>query len=144
MILILTGITFCFLLTIVFLIKPSPAVCDLQRTGLWFCFSLMLCALFVKLTRIARIFTRGKISPIRPKFIAPKYQVLLTFLLVGIRMLLVLISLSVVPPDMTKTLQKNETNQNDVPVFVIQCTSHHIALYSGFTNGVLHCSYYCL
>ena len=29
---------------------------------------------------------------------------------------------------MTKTLQKNETNQNDVPVFVIQCTSPHIAL----------------
>ena len=43
-------------------------------------------------------------------------------------MLLVLISLSVVPPDMKKYLQKNETNQDDFPVFVIQCTTPHIAL----------------
>ena len=49
MILLLTGITLCFLITIVFLIKPSPAVCGLQRIGSWFCFSLILCALFVKL-----------------------------------------------------------------------------------------------
>ena len=128
MILILTGITFSFLVTIVFLIKPSPAVCGLQRTGLLFCFSLILCALFVKLIRIARIFIQGKISPVRPRCIAPKYQILLTFLLVGIQMLLVLISLSVVPPDMKKYLQKNETNQDDFPVFVIQCTTPHIAL----------------
>ena len=49
MILLLSGIILCFLITIVFLIKPSPAVCGLQRIGLWFCISLILCALFVKL-----------------------------------------------------------------------------------------------
>ena len=43
-------------------------------------------------------------------------------------MLLVVISLSAVPPSVKKTLQKNETNQDDFPVFVIQCTSPHIAL----------------
>ena len=128
MMLLLTGITLCFLITIVFLIKPSPAVCGLQRICSWFCFSLILCALFVKLVRIARIFMQGKISPVRPKCIAPEHQILFTFLLVGIQMLLVAISLSVVPPNVKKSLQKNETNQDDFPVFVIQCTSPHIAL----------------
>ena len=128
MILLLTGITLCFLITIVFLIKPSPAVCGLQRIGSWFSFSLILCALLVKLVRITRIFMQGKTSPVRPKCIAPEHQILFTFLLVGIQMLLVVISLSVVPPSVTKTLQKNITNQDDFPVFIIQCTSPHIAL----------------
>ena len=128
MVLLLTGITLCLLLTIVFLIRPSPAVCALQRIGPWFCFSLILCALFVKLVRIARIFRKGKISPVRPKCIDPMHQILFTFLLVGIQMILVLISLLVVFPDVTKTPQKNETNQDDFPALVIQCTSPHTAL----------------
>ena len=128
MILLLTGIVLCFLITIVFLIKPSPAVCGLQRIGSWFCFSLILSALFVKLVRITRIFIQGKTSPVRPKCIGPEHQILLTFLLVGIQMILVGISLSVVPPRVTENLQKNETNQDDFPVLIIQCTSPHIAL----------------
>ena len=128
MILLLTGITLCFLITVVFLIKPSPAVCGFQRMGSWFCFSLILSALFVKLVRIARIFMQGKISPVRPKWIAPKHQILFTFLLVGIQVILVVISLSVVPPSVKKTLQKNEANHDDFPVLIIQCTSPHIAL----------------
>ena len=127
MILLLTGIVLCFLITIVFLIKPSPAVCGLQRIGSWFCISLILSALFVKLVRIARIFMKTQIST-RPKCIAPKHQILFTFLLVGTNMILVVISLSVVPPSVTNTLQKNETNQDDSPVLIIQCTSPHIAL----------------
>ena len=128
MMLLLTGITLCFLITIVFLIKPSPAVCGFQRMGSWFCYSLILSALFVKLVRIARIFMQGKISPVRPKWIAPKHQILFTFLLVGVQVILVVISLSVVPPSVTKTLQKNEANHDDFPVLIIQCTSPHIAL----------------
>ena len=109
MILLLTGITLCFLIMIVFLIKPSPAVCGLQRIGSWFCFSLILCALFVKLVRITRIFMQGKISPVRPKCIGPEHQILFTFLLVGIQMLLVVFSLSAVPPSVIK----NSTEERD-------------------------------
>ena len=43
-------------------------------------------------------------------------------------MILVAISLSVVPPDMEITLQKNETNQDDSPELIIQCNLPHIAL----------------
>ena len=43
-------------------------------------------------------------------------------------MILVAISLSVVPPNVTKTLQKNEANQDDFPVLIIDCTPPHTAL----------------
>ena len=43
-------------------------------------------------------------------------------------MILDAISLSVVPLSVSKTLQKNEANQDDFPVLIIQCTSPHTAL----------------
>ena len=128
MILLLAGITLCFFITIVFLIKPSPAVCGLQRIGSWFCISLILSALFVKLIRVTRIFMQAKISPVRPKCIAPKHMILFTFLLIGTSMILVVISLTIVPPDMKITLQKNKINEDDSPELIIQCNSPHTAL----------------
>ena len=127
MILLLSGITLCFLITIVFLLKPSPAVCGLQRMGSWFCISLILCALFVKLVRIARIFMQRQIST-RPKCITPKYQILFTFLLIGANMILILISLLVVPPSVSTNLQKDKANQDDFPLLIIDCVSPHTVL----------------
>ena len=127
MILLLTGILLCFLITIVFLMKPSPAVCGLQRIGLWFCISLILCALFVKLVRIARIFMKSEIST-RPKCITPKYQILFTFLLIGTNMILVVISLLVVPPSVSTNVQKDKANQDDFPLLIIDCTPPHTVL----------------
>ena len=117
MILLLTGITLCFLITIVFLIKPSPAVCGLQRIGSWFCISLIFCPLLVKLVRIVRIFMKSEIST-RPKCITPKYQILFTFLLIGANMILIVISLLVVPPSVSTNLQKDKANQDDFPLLI--------------------------
>ena len=49
MVLLLTGITLCFLITVVFIPKPFVAVCTFQRIGAWLCFSLIVCAVFIKL-----------------------------------------------------------------------------------------------
>ena len=49
MVLLLTGITLCFLITVVFIPKPSVVVCTLHRIRAWFCFSLIISALFIKL-----------------------------------------------------------------------------------------------
>ena len=134
MILLLTGIVLCFLITIVFRIKPSPVVCDLQRIGSRFCFSLILSSLLVKLVQIARIFIKSKIST-RPKCIAPIHQIL-SF---GRNtMILVVISLSVQPPSVPKNLQKNETNQDNSPKLIIQCTSPH----TGIANCTCRSSHY--
>ena len=127
MILILIGITLCFVITVIYLIKPSIVVCTLQRSGLWFCFSIILSALFVKLVRISRIFMQKTVSK-RPKFISPKYQILFTFILVGIQMILVLISLIVSYPTVKRSIVNNEENQNDFPSLVVQCSSPHTAM----------------
>ena len=127
MVILLTGITLCFLITVVFILKPSLAVCTLQRIGAWFCFSLIISALFIKLVRITRIFLNEKISS-RPKCISPIYQILFTILLVGVQMVFVLISLNVVHPGVTKNQVNDTQNTNDFPIFALQCTTPHIAL----------------
>ena len=127
MVLLLTGITLCFLITVVFIPKPSVAVCTLQRIGAWFCFSLIISALFIKLVRITRIFLNKNIST-RPKYISPMYQILFTILLVGVQMVFVLISLNVVHPDMTKSQVNDTQDTNNFPVLSIQCTTPHAVL----------------
>ena len=127
MVLLLIGITLCFILTISFLVKPSETACAFQRIGQWFCISLILSALLIKLVRIARIFLQ-KTASARPKLIGPWYQVLFTFLLVGCEMVFVIISLLVVHPDITKTTLKNKDNQIDFPLVIINCAQPHIAL----------------
>ena len=127
MILLLCGLTFCFLITVIFIPKPSVGVCTLQRIGAWFCFALIISGLFIKLVRIARIFLNEKIST-RPKCISPVYQILFTFLLVGVQMIFVLISLIVVHPGVTKSQVNDTQDTNDFPVLALQCTTPHPAL----------------
>ena len=128
MILLLVGISICFLVTFFFVAKPSVSVCLFQRVFTWFCFSLILSALFIKLVRIARIFLRDQTSK-RPRFIEPLYQILLTFLLVGVQMIFVIVSLVVVHPEATETLVLNSKNTLDSPTSSIQCSSPHIGTF---------------
>ena len=127
MILVLVGLTLCLFSALLYLLKPSPAVCGLQRIGLWFSSSLILSALLVKLIRITRIFMQRKVST-RPMLVAPAYQILFTFILVGFQMILVIVSLAVAPPDTKLTQKNNEDNHNDYPTLVLQCTSPHTAM----------------
>ena len=127
MILLLIGISLCFVVTVVFIVKPSTPSCALRRIGSWFCFSLVLSALLVKLIRIARIFLRPQISR-RPMFISSPFQILFTFLFVGGQMTLVLISLLVVHPTVVNNVDTNKEDINDFPKLIIQCSVPHTAL----------------
>ena len=127
MILLLIGISLCFIVTVVFIVKPSIPSCTLRRIGSWFCFSLVLSALLVKLIRIARIFLRPQTSG-RPRFISSPFQILFTFLFVGSQMTLILISLLVVHPNVVKILAPNKENSNNFPKLEIQCSVPHTAL----------------
>ena len=127
MVLLLSGISLCFLITVVFISKPSVGVCTLQRIGACFCFSLILSAVFIKLARIARIFLQKDVSS-RPKFISPMHQILFTFLLMGVQAFLELISLLVVHPSVKNMVVNNKENTNDFPTLAVQCISPHIAL----------------
>ena len=127
MILLLIGISLCFIVTVVFIVKPSIPSCTLRRIGPWFCFSLVLSALLVKLIRIARIFLRPQTSR-RPMFISSPFQILFTFLFVGGQMTLVLISLLIVHPNVVNSVDPNKEDINDFPKLLIQCSVPHTAL----------------
>ena len=122
MILLLVGVTMCFVWTFFFVSKPSVAICFFQSVGLWLCFSLIFGALLTKLIRIARIFLRGHTSS-RPRFTAPIFQVLFTFIVVAGQLLLVLISLVVVYPEASKLITDNNL---EAPSVVVTCASSHI------------------
>ena len=92
MVLLLSGITLCFLITVIFIPKPSVTVYTFQRIGTSFYFSLIVYAVFIKLVRTYQIFLLKNIS-FRPKFISPINQILFMFLLIGVEMVLELISL---------------------------------------------------
>ena len=120
MTLLLVGISISFISTFIFVSKPSTAICVLQRLCLWFCFSLITGALLVKLIRIARIFLRKGTSS-RPKFIEPQYQILFTFVVVGVEMVLLAISLGVASPVPREEQRNDIEDSRNVPTKVISC-----------------------
>ena len=128
MILLLIGITLSFVLTFIFVSKPSTGVCFFQRLGLWLSFSIILGALLVKLIRIARIFLRGQASS-RPRFISPPFQLFFTFLVVAGKMVLVVFSMSFkgIYPVSYETLQPNPDDTNDFPSLILTCNPHSSA-----------------
>ena len=120
MVLLLFGVAMCFVLTAAFLIRPSYAVCFFQRAGTWFCFSVILSALLIKLVRITRIFLRRNTSK-PPRFIQPWHQIVFSLLLVALQMVLVLVSLIVVYPESQSTTLLNKDNTNDHPKLLVTC-----------------------
>ena len=125
MILLLIGIACSFALAFVFVAPPHPAVCAIQRIGLWFSFSLIFGSLMVKIIRVARIFLR-KTNLSRPRFIEPIYQVLFTFFIVAIQLLIVLVSLLVTHPEIDSMLRRNANMPSELPQLVITCIPDNI------------------
>ena len=56
------------------------------------------------------------------------YHIRFTFLLVGVEMVFVLISLNFVTPGVTKNQVNDTQNINDFPKLALQCTTPHAAL----------------
>ena len=128
MIILLIGISLCFLLTFLFVSKPSTGICVFQRAGLWLSFSVILGALLVKLVRITRIFLRGQVST-RPKFTGPGWQILFTILVVAGQFVLVIIALGVVHPVPNREVELNPDNSVDTPTLILTCIPPHSAAY---------------
>ena len=128
MIVLLIGISLCFLLTFLFVSKPSTGICVFQRAGLWLSFSVILGSLLVKLVRITRIFLRGQVST-RPKFTGPGWQILFTILVVAGQFVLVIIALGVVHPVPNREVVLNSDNSVDTPTLILTCIPPHSAAY---------------
>ena len=96
---LLAGIFLCYLLPFFFIATPSSAICAIRRFGVGFCFAVSFSALLVKTNRIHRIFNRRSLSPgTKIRFINPLSQIIITFIFIGVQVLIATIWLAVEPP----------------------------------------------
>lgn len=126
MILILTGICISFLVTALYLVRPSFGVCLAQRFSDTLPFTLMLSALLIKLVRITRIFLNK--GNTKTRFIDWKYQIVFTIPLLAVQILLIVISLIIDHPGAVITLTLNPENTLDTPTNLVRCASTNIAI----------------
>ena len=93
-----SGIFLCYTLPLVYLIKPSPGSCAVQRVLSGFCFAIVYSALLVKTNRIHRIFNRSETASPHPCFVSSISQVIFTLLLMLIQLVVASVWLAVEPP----------------------------------------------
>ncbi len=96
---LLLGVFMSYVMTFIFIAKPSPIVCTLRRLGLGTSFAVCYSALLTKTNRIARIFSGVKEGGAqRPRFISPSSQVFICLSLISVQLLLVSVWLLVEVP----------------------------------------------
>ena len=124
LILILIGLTLCFVSPLMYIFRPSLTLCLFRWFGFWFSVTLISAALLIKLIRVTRIFLGG-IKGGQQYCIKPWHQVVFTFVIVAGQMILVLISVTVTPPVANTELT---TIPDDLfPILIITCANPHIA-----------------
>ncbi len=134
-ILILIGAASSFLTSFIYLSTPSLAICILQRILLWFCFSLMNGSLLVKVIRITRIFVFERLRTKQLKCVQWYHQVLSSLLIVCGQMVIVLLSVTIVNPNVLRELRLNTMNLNSLPEIIVTCEAEPIL---GFIVSVLY------
>ncbi|KAH3820649.1 hypothetical protein DPMN_122396 [Dreissena polymorpha] len=82
---LLTGCLFCYLMTAILLLKPSPSTCATQRFGVGFGFVIIYSSLFTKTNRISMIFDSARRSDRRPPLFSPKSQIAISVILVSLQ-----------------------------------------------------------
>jgi len=131
---LLLGIILCYSLTFFMAAWPSPFTCGVLRFGTGFSSSLCYAALLVKTSRIARIFS-GRPDPL---FITPKWQLVLTGLLVMPQALIGIVGLLVNRP-------KEERDYSSVEKTVVRCSADSNDLMVSMAYNILliiMCTYY--
>lgn len=131
---LLFGITLCYSLTFFMAAWPSSLTCGVIRFGTGFSMSVCYAALLVKTSRIARIFSGNP----DPHFITPKWQLVLTGLLVLPQALIGVIGLLVNRP-------KEERDFGSIEKTIIRCSADTIDLIVSMSYNILliiMCTYY--
>ena len=101
---LLCGILLCYIIPLIYLVKPSPTSCAIQRLVSGLCFAIVYSALLVKTNRIHQIFNRSKNGSVSPRFVNPASQVIFTLLLSLIQLIITSIWLAAEPPKVNTVL----------------------------------------
>ncbi len=102
---LLGGILLCYLLPFFFIGKPSLARCGIRRLTVGLCFAISYSPLLVRANRIHRIFNHPVEKLTRsPRFVGTVSQLVFTFILVSIQVVIAVIWLAVEIPSVDEIL----------------------------------------
>ena len=85
---ILAGISLCFTVPFLFIAKPGGYLCYARNLVTGLALAMCYAPLFMKINRIYRIFNNAKTTTARPVLVTPRMQLLTTFGLVIVQLLL--------------------------------------------------------
>ena len=105
---LLAGLLLCFILPFLYVIKPSAAICGIQRFFIGFCFTISYSALLVKTNRIHRIFNQNPSK--KPRFIDPLSQIIITCFFITVQVVIASIWLAADPPTV-KIARSRDSNE---------------------------------
>ena len=100
--LLLVGVLLCYSLPLVYLIKPSPGSCAVQRLVSGSCFAIVYSALLVKVNRMHRIFNRSERDS--PRCVGAISQVAFALLLTLVQLVVASVWLAAEPPKVKTVL----------------------------------------
>ncbi|EDV24999.1 Metabotropic glutamate receptor 3 [Trichoplax sp. H2] len=87
--------------------RPNMPICIWFRISIGFSFSLCYGAIFVKTTRIYRIFNHNNATLKRPSLISPRSQLFMVATIVALRLLIVLVWIIIEPPGVRRVEYKH-------------------------------------
>ncbi len=96
---LLGGLMLCYLIPFLFLAKPSEIICGIRRFFVGLGFAVCFSALLVKTNRIHRIFNQSpeQLKTV-PRFISPFSQVVITFILLSVQVVIASLWLAIEHP----------------------------------------------
>ena len=104
---LLAGIFLCYILPFFFIMKPSPILCGVRRLLIGSCFAVSYSALLARSNRMHRIFNHPlSKGPDPPRFVGPVSQVVITFLLISVQVVIGVVWLAVEHPSV-ETVRTN-------------------------------------
>ena len=112
---ILTGIFLCFIIPFIFIAKPTDLVCAARQVTPGIALTMIYSALFMKINRVYRVFTSAKTTKQRPPLVRPKSQILITFGLIAVQILITLLGL------LTHITRATETYYSAEEKLVLEC-----------------------
>ena len=127
---ILTGIFLCFIIPFIFIAKPTDLVCAARQVTPGIALTMIYSALFMKINRVYRVFTSAKTTKQRPPLVRPKSQILITFGLIAVQILITLLGL------LTHITRATETYHSAEENLVLECQIETTTYASSFSYVV--------
>ncbi|XP_071984347.1 metabotropic glutamate receptor 2-like [Engystomops pustulosus] len=128
---LLSGVLLLYIMTFIFIARPSVVICGLRRLGLATSFAICYSALLTKTNRITRIFNSAQKGIAPPRYISLASQLFICLALITCQLLGLVIWLIV---DLAKVI---ESVSSDKPLVILKCKSGDMKILLSLVYNVL-------